>query len=295
MTTQEKYLVSFTTSHVISSLIFAKEMKFNLPFLMYVFIFVPVAIMIASHILYKRIKSKLFYILSFVILAGCMGAFWINGNVTKNIFLYKPSYGCIVYLIIMIVAAVVMPFTSENGFFGIRIQQTMDYPEVWRRTHIFTSVLLSFVILPTIISINHVEQTLSFVICNIFLIGPLIIGIIYAVIITIPIEKIEKEQLAKELENVEVKDMQIPVITNVTADYVSSKEDIKPLLIKQVSSSVKWEETIRRMIADGVDTFVEVGPGKALSGFIKKVSRDVKVFNVEDMASLEKTLEGLNA
>jgi len=103
------------------------------------------------------------------------------------------------------------------------------------------------------------------------------------------------EKLAKELENVEVKDMQIPVITNVTADYVSSKEDIKPLLIKQVSSSVKWEETIRRMIADGVDTFVEVGPGKALSGFIKKVSRDVKVFNVEDMASLEKTLEGLNA
>ena len=156
-------------------------------------------------------------------------------------------------------------------------------------------VLLSFVILPTIISINHVEQTLSFVICNVFLIGPLIIGIIYAVIITIPIEKVEKEQLAKELENVEVKDMQIPVITNVTADYVSSKEDIKPLLIKQVSSSVKWEETIRRMIADGVDTFVEVGPGKALSGFIKKVSRDVKVFNVEDMASLEKTLEGLNA
>lgn len=63
-----------------------------------------------------------------------------------------------------------------------------------------TRVLLSFVILPTIISINHIEQTLSFVICNVFLIGPLIIGIIYAVIITIPIEKVEKEQLAKELE-----------------------------------------------------------------------------------------------
>ena len=61
-------------------------------------------------------------------------------------------------------------------------------------------VLLSFVILPTIISINHVEQALSFVICNVFLIGPLIIGIIYAVIITIPFEKVEKEQLAKELE-----------------------------------------------------------------------------------------------
>lgn len=101
------------------------------------------------------------------------------------------------------------------------------------------------------------------------------------------------EKLAKELENVEVKDMNIPVITNVTADYIKSKDDIKPLLIKQVSSSVLWENTIRKMLADGVDTFVEIGPGKALSGFIKKVTKEVNVFNVEDMKSLEKTLEGL--
>lgn len=103
------------------------------------------------------------------------------------------------------------------------------------------------------------------------------------------------EKLAKELENVEVSDMQIPVITNVTADYIASKDDIKPLLIKQVSNSVLWEDTIRKMLADGVDTFVEVGPGKALSGFIKKITKDATVYNVEDMASLEKTLEGLNA
>jgi [acyl-carrier-protein] S-malonyltransferase len=103
------------------------------------------------------------------------------------------------------------------------------------------------------------------------------------------------EKLAKELENVEISDMQILVITNVTADYVASKEDIKPLLIKQVSTSVLWEDTIRKMLADGVDTFVEVGPGKTLSGFIKKITKDVNVYNVEDMASLEKTLEGLNA
>ncbi len=101
------------------------------------------------------------------------------------------------------------------------------------------------------------------------------------------------EKLAKEIENVEVSDMQIPVITNVTADYVASKEDIKPLLIKQVSSSVRWEETINKMIEDGVDTFIEIGPGKALGGFVKKVSREVSVYNVEDIASLEKTLEGL--
>lgn len=101
------------------------------------------------------------------------------------------------------------------------------------------------------------------------------------------------EKLAKELENVEVKDMQIPLITNVTAEYVASKDDIKGLLVEQVSNSVLWEDSVRRMIADGVDTFVEIGPGKALSGFVKKISRDVKIFNVEDMASLEKTLAGL--
>ena len=103
------------------------------------------------------------------------------------------------------------------------------------------------------------------------------------------------EKLAKELENVEVRDMNIPVITNVTADYVPSKDDIKPLLIKQVSNSVRWEDSIRRMLSDGVDTFVEIGPGKALSGFIRKITKDARVYNVEDMASLEKTLAGLSA
>lgn len=101
------------------------------------------------------------------------------------------------------------------------------------------------------------------------------------------------EKLARELENVEVYDMNIPVISNVTADYVQSKEDIKPLLIKQVSSSVRWEDSIRRMLSDGVDTFVEVGPGKALSGFIRKIDKEAAVYNVEDIASLEKTLSGL--
>lgn len=101
------------------------------------------------------------------------------------------------------------------------------------------------------------------------------------------------EKLAKELENVEIKDMQIPVITNVTADYIRDKSEIKKLLKDQVSSSVLWEDTIRKMISDGVDTFVEIGPGKALSGFVKKISKDVRIFNVEDLASLNSTLEGI--
>ena len=101
------------------------------------------------------------------------------------------------------------------------------------------------------------------------------------------------EKLGAELENVTVADMQIPLITNVTADYVQSKDDIKGLLVKQVSSGVRWEDCVRRMIADGVDTFIEVGSGKALCGFVGKISKDVRVFNVEDVASLEKTMAGI--
>lgn len=101
------------------------------------------------------------------------------------------------------------------------------------------------------------------------------------------------EKLAKEMETVTVYDMQIPVITNVTADYIKSKDDIKSLLEEQVSNSVLWEDSIRRMLSDGVDTFIEIGPGKALTGFMKKIDKEVKVFNVEDIASLEKTLDGL--
>lgn len=101
------------------------------------------------------------------------------------------------------------------------------------------------------------------------------------------------EKLAKELENVELGEMKIPVVTNVTADYIADVGEVKELLKMQVSNSVKWEESVRRMIADGVDTFVEVGPGKALSGFIKKIDKDVAIYNVEDLQSLEKTLEAL--
>lgn len=100
----------------------------------------------------------------------------------------------------MIISAIVMPFKSPNSIFGIRIPQTEDYPEVWHRAHVFTSALLSLMILPTIIVIFHMEPRYSFVLCNIFLLVSLIIGIVYAVIIAIPIEKAEKMQIAKELE-----------------------------------------------------------------------------------------------
>jgi [acyl-carrier-protein] S-malonyltransferase len=97
------------------------------------------------------------------------------------------------------------------------------------------------------------------------------------------------EKLAIELEKVQLYNIKIPLITNVTADYVNSKDEIKDLLIKQVSSPVRWEDSIKKMISDGVGTFVEIGPGKVLSGFIKKIDRKLKCLNVENIDSLEKT------
>lgn len=96
------------------------------------------------------------------------------------------------------------------------------------------------------------------------------------------------EKLGVELENVEIKGIEIPYIANVTADYVTDPAMVKDLLKTQVSASVKWQQTVERMIADGVTTFVEIGPGKTLSGFMKKINKDMTVINIEKVEDLEK-------
>ncbi len=98
------------------------------------------------------------------------------------------------------------------------------------------------------------------------------------------------EKLAVELESVDISDNKLPVISNVNAQVIMNKYEIKRCLIEQVSRSVLWEDSIRRMIDMGVDTFVEVGPGRTLSAFIKKIDRGLHVHNVEDMESLENTI-----
>ncbi|HCD09785.1 MAG TPA: [acyl-carrier-protein] S-malonyltransferase, partial [Thermoanaerobacter sp.] len=100
------------------------------------------------------------------------------------------------------------------------------------------------------------------------------------------------ELLEKDLEKIEIKELKIPVISNVTANYVT-REEVKDLLIKQVSHPVLWEQSVKRMIEDGVDTFVEIGPGKTLTGFVKKIDRTKAAYNFEDEESLLKTLSAL--
>ncbi|MCR3757410.1 ACP S-malonyltransferase [Clostridium felsineum] len=96
------------------------------------------------------------------------------------------------------------------------------------------------------------------------------------------------EKLEEELKNINVQDMKIPIITNVTGDYIRNKDEVKDLLRKQVMSSVRWEDTIRKMIDDGVDTFIELGPGKTLSSFVKKINRKMTVFNIEKFQDFNK-------
>lgn len=101
------------------------------------------------------------------------------------------------------------------------------------------------------------------------------------------------EKLKAELDKVELHDMNIPVVANVSADYVTDKSAVKDLLVRQVSNPVRWEASVENMIAGGVDTFVEIGPGKVLSGFVKKINKEVRVFNVEDLDSLNNTIKEL--
>lgn len=96
------------------------------------------------------------------------------------------------------------------------------------------------------------------------------------------------EKLGQFLEHVKVSDPVIPYVANVTAGYVTSKDEVKPLLVRQVSSSVRWQQSVEAMIAEGVDRFVEIGPGKTLTGFVKKISRDVAIVNIEKLDDLEK-------
>lgn len=93
--------------------------------------------------------------------------------------------------------------------------------------------------------------------------------------------------LDKELQKVNIKPLTVPVISNVTARPINGPAEVRALLKRQVTSPVLWEDSLRHMLELGVDTFVEIGPGKVLSGFVKKVASDARVVNVENMNTLE--------
>lgn len=96
------------------------------------------------------------------------------------------------------------------------------------------------------------------------------------------------EKLAAELEQVPLRGIVIPYVSNVTADFVTDAAQVKGLLQKQVSSPVRWQQSVERLLAEGADEFVEIGPGHTLTGFMKKINRDKKVYHIEKPEDLEK-------
>ncbi|ADQ14538.1 ACP S-malonyltransferase [Halanaerobium hydrogeniformans] len=108
-----------------------------------------------------------------------------------------------------------------------------------------------------------------------------------------PLMEPAKEELKKLIEEIEFKDAELPLLANVSADYVKDRQDIKEVLIKQLDNSVRWSEIIQKFKEDGYQDFVELGPGRVLKGLMRRIDRSLNAYNVEDSKSLNKTLKKL--
>lgn len=106
-----------------------------------------------------------------------------------------------------------------------------------------------------------------------------------------PLMKPAGTRLEKDLDGISVHPLNVPVVTNVEAEINTSKEKVKPLLVAQVFSPVRWEESMQRMIKEGVERVVEIGPGKVLAGLMKRINPRVETGNLEDLQTLKKITE----
>ena len=108
-----------------------------------------------------------------------------------------------------------------------------------------------------------------------------------------PMMEPASQGLTEALEGVGFMELRIPYVTNVTGQYVRDIALTRGLLIQQVASSVRWQQSVEAMIADGVDTFVEIGPGRTLTGFLRKINRDVKGYNIRTVEEMHQVCEAL--
>jgi len=104
-----------------------------------------------------------------------------------------------------------------------------------------------------------------------------------------------QDRLAADLERLTFNEPSMPVVTNVDARPTTAPDELRDALVRQVSATVRWSESMQLLVQQGVDTFVEAGPGKVLTGLMRQINRDAKALNVEDAASLEATRVGLAA
>jgi len=103
-----------------------------------------------------------------------------------------------------------------------------------------------------------------------------------------PLMKPAGSRLEKAFEEISIKDLKVPVVTNVEAEINTSKERVKQLLVDQVTSPVRWEESMRKMFKEGIEQVVEIGPGKVLSGLVKRIDPRIETGNLEDLQTLKR-------
>lgn len=108
-----------------------------------------------------------------------------------------------------------------------------------------------------------------------------------------PLLKEAGEALGKVLEEISLSELKIPYVTNVTAEFVTDIGQTRALLARQVASSVRWEQSVRNMLNQGVNQFVEIGPGKTLAGFLRKIDRNIKVYNVSAVEDADRVVKEL--
>lgn len=102
------------------------------------------------------------------------------------------------------------------------------------------------------------------------------------------------KKLSEELKKIEISEITTPYVSNVTADYVTDKEAVKGLLEQQIYSSVRWQQSVELMVSDGVDTFIEIGPKKTLTGFLKKIAPQCTGYHVDTVEDMENLLQALS-
>ena len=109
-----------------------------------------------------------------------------------------------------------------------------------------------------------------------------------------PMLKEAGEKLSEVLVQIHFHELELPYVTNVTAEPITDICKTKELLKEQVAASVRWQQSMERMIEDGVDTFIEIGPGKTLAGFLKKINRTVTVMNISCIEDVDKVASAVN-
>jgi [acyl-carrier-protein] S-malonyltransferase len=103
------------------------------------------------------------------------------------------------------------------------------------------------------------------------------------------------KRLAEMLDGMEFKNPEVSVVNNADAMFLTNAESIKTSLVRQLSAPLLWEDSIKAVLDSGVDTFIEAGPGKVLSGLIRRIEPSARVYNVEDRKSLDQTFSGLRS